>query len=253
MLEPDVVPLDPDVVPLDTPPRIAISERLGALAEVILCSGFPTQVLILAAMGGAGMRLPAADGSLTPLFVITLSMLDTALVVGLVFLFLRAHREDARDVLLGRRPAWREALAGVGLLPIIFLVALVILALILTFAPQLHNVPRNPVEDLMQNPRDAAVFGIVVMIAGGVREEIQRGFILHRFSQYLGGGGVGVVVHSALFGLGHVYQGWDATIVVGTLGAIWGTIYLRRRSIIAPMVSHAGFNLAQLVKFMALR
>jgi membrane protease YdiL (CAAX protease family) len=253
MLEPDVVPLEPEVVPFDAPPRIAIGERLGALAEVILCSGFPTQILILAAMGGAGMRLPTADGALTPLFVSTLSMLDTALVVGLVFLFLRAHREDARDVLLGRRPAWREALVGISLLPMIFLVALLIIALILTFEPQLHNVPRNPVEDLMRNPRDAAVFGVVVMIAGGVREEIQRGFILHRFNQYLGGGVVGVVVHSTLFGLGHVYQGWDATIAVGTLGAIWGTIYLRRRSIIAPMVSHAGFNLAQLVKFMALQ
>ena len=54
-------------------------------------------------------------------------------------------------------------------------------------------------------------------------------------------------------GSGHVDQGWDATLTVGTLGAIWGTIYLLRRSIIAPMVSHAGFNLAQLVKFMALR
>ena len=42
-------------------------------------------------------------------------------------------------------------------------------------------------------------------------------------------------------------------MTVGTLGAIWGTIYLVRRSIIAPMVSHAGFNLAQLVKFMALQ
>ena len=58
MLEPDVVP----AFPLDAPPRIAIGERLGALAEVILCSGFPTQILILAAMGGAGMRLPTADG-----------------------------------------------------------------------------------------------------------------------------------------------------------------------------------------------
>ena len=35
---------------------------------------------------------------------------------------------------------------------------------------------------------DAAIFALVVMIAGGVREEIQRGFVLHRFEQYLGGG-----------------------------------------------------------------
>ena len=37
------------------------------------------------------------------------------------------------------------------------------------------------------------------------------------------------------------------------LGAIWGCIYLVRRSIVAPMVSHAGFNLLQLIKFVALR
>jgi membrane protease YdiL (CAAX protease family) len=244
---------EPMSVPVEAPPRTHPAERLGALAEVILCSGFPTQIVILAVMTGFGMRLQTAEGGWSPLFVATLSLIDTALVVGLVFLFLRAHRERGRDVLLGQRPVWKEALAGVALLPLVFLLALVTLALIVTIAPQLHNVSRNPMQDLMQNPRDAAVFGIVVMIAGGVREEIQRGFIVRRFEQYLGGGTVGVVVHSALFGLGHVDQGWDATLTIGTLGAIWGTIYLIRRSIIAPMVSHAGFNLAQLVKFLALQ
>jgi membrane protease YdiL (CAAX protease family) len=244
---------EPLSVPVEAPPRTQPAERLGALAEVLLCSGFPTQIVILAVMTGFGMRLQTAEGNWSPLFVATLSLIDTALVVGLVFLFLRAHRERARDVLIGQRPIWREVLAGVALLPVVFMLALVTLALIFMIAPQLHNVSRNPMQDLMQNPRDAAVFGIVVMIAGGVREEIQRGFILHRFDQYLGGGAVGVVVHSALFGLGHVDQGWDATLTIGALGAIWGTIYLIRRSIVAPMVSHAGFNLAQLVKFLALQ
>ena len=244
---------EPMSVPVEAPPRTQPAERLGALAEVILCSGFPTQIVILAVMTAFGMRLQTGDGHWSPLFVATLSLIDTAFVIGLVFLFLRAHGERARDVLIGQRPAWREALAGVALLPLVFIIALVTLALIITIAPQLHNVSRNPMQDLMQNPRDAAMFGIVVMIAGGVREEIQRGFILHRFDAYLGGGAVGVIVHSAVFGLGHVDQGWDATLTIGALGAIWGTIYLVRRSIIAPMVSHAGFNLAQLVKFLALQ
>jgi membrane protease YdiL (CAAX protease family) len=244
---------EPTPLPVEGPPRIQPAERLRALAEVVLCSGFPTQIVILAVMGAFGMRLQTAGGSWSPLFVATLSMLDSAFVIGLVFLFLRSHREQARDVLLGQRPVWPEVLLGMTLLPFVFLLALVVLATLFTVAPQLHNVTHNPMQDLMQNPRDAAIFGFVVMVAGGVREEIQRGFILHRFNQYLGGGAVGVVVHSAIFGLGHVDQGWDATLAVGTLGAIWGTIYLTRRSIIAPMVSHAGFNLAQLVKFMVLR
>jgi len=246
----DPIPFSADVAPA---PRISVPERLGALAEVILCSGFPTQILLLGLMGAAGMRLETAGGTWSPIFVATLSLLDAGLVVGLVFLFLRARGERARDALLGNRPIMPEVIAGIALLPVIFILAVVVLAIILTVAPQLHNVPRNPMQDLMQNPTDAAMFGVVAMIAGGVREEIQRGFILHRFRHYLGGGVVGVVVHSALFGLGHFQQGWDAAIAVGTLGAIWGTIYLTRRSIVAPMISHAGFNLAQLLKFMALR
>jgi membrane protease YdiL (CAAX protease family) len=254
MLDPILDPVtEPAPEPLVARPRILPVERLGALAEIVLCSGFPTQIVLLGLMTGLGMQLQTSDGTWSPRFVATLSLLDTAFVVGLVFLFLRSHGETGRDVLLGRRPVAREAILGVAFLPVIFIVSVLVLAAILTLAPSLHNVPRNPMEDLMQNPRDAAVFGIVAMIAGGLREEIQRGFILHRFRHYLGGGVVGVIVHSALFGLGHVDQGWDATLAVGVLGAIWGTLYLLRGSIVAPMVSHALFNLTQLLKFMTMR
>jgi membrane protease YdiL (CAAX protease family) len=53
---------------------------------------------------------------------------------------------------------------------------------------------------------------------------------------------IGVLVSSIAFGLGHSPQGWDAVIATGLLGAFWAIVYLRRRSSIAPMVSHAGFN-----------
>jgi membrane protease YdiL (CAAX protease family) len=179
-------------------------------------------------------------------------VLDTILLVGLVFFFLRAHGESPRETLLGRRPVLREALAGIILLPLMLVLVVLVLATVLTFAPELHNVPRNPFEDMLQTRRSAFGFAIVAMIAGGLREEIQRGFILHRFEQYLGGGVLGVVIYSVLFGLGHLEQGFDAAIATALLGAVWGTVYLARRSIIAPLVSHAGFNLAQLVKYVTL-
>ena len=62
--------------------------------------------------------------------------------------------------------------------------------------------------------------------------------------------GVGVVVTSLLFGAGHRIQGYDASIATGLLGAFWGVIYLRRRSVVAPVVSHSGFNLLQLAQFL---
>ena len=37
------------------------------------------------------------------------------------------------------------------------------------------------------------------------------------------------------------------------LGAFWGVIYLRRRSMVSPMISHAGFDLLQIAHFVAIR
>ena len=42
-------------------------------------------------------------------------------------------------------------------------------------------------------------------------------------------------------------------LATGLLGAFWGAIYLRRRSAIAPMVSHAGFDLLQILQFLLAR
>lgn len=244
---------EPEAAPTVPPLGILPVQRLGAVVEVLLCSGFPTQLLLIVILTSFGMSFRTTEGQLSPPFVFTLSLLDAVIVVGLVIFFLKAHRESPRDVLLGGRRAVPEIFLGIVLLPVVFMLVVVILALVLTYAPQLHNVPRNPLEDMLQNRQDALIFGVVVMIAGGVREEIQRGFILHRFNRYLGGGVVGVVVFSALFGLGHIDQGLDAAIATGLLGAAWGTVYLVRGSIIAPMVSHTGFNLLQLVKYAALR
>jgi len=228
-------------------------ERLGAVVEVVLCSGFPTQLMLIMVMGTFGMRLQTADGHLSPPFVFTLSLVDAVVVIGLVLFLLRAHRESARDVLFGSRKILREALLGIALLPAVFMLLFLVLTAVLTLAPQLHNVPVNPLEDMLRSRRDALIFGVVVMLAGGVREEVQRGFILHRFGQYLGGVWWGVAIYSVLFGLGHYEQGYDAMIATSILGAAWGALYLVRRSIVAPVVSHAAFNLAQLAKYFALR
>jgi membrane protease YdiL (CAAX protease family) len=230
--------------------RPAPAERVTALIEVLLCSDFPTQIAVGAALAAFGFRLLGPDGGLNLQFVVWLSLIDTVLLVGLIFLFLRAHGEQPRTVLLGHRPVGREMVVGAKLTMAAFVIAIVVLGAILQFAPGLHTVENNPLKDLMRQPRDAAVFAVVVVIAGGVREEIQRAFLLHRFERWLGGGAFGILATSAAFGLGHLQQGVDATIATGVLGAFWGVVYLRRRSAVAPVVSHSGFNLLQLVQFL---
>jgi membrane protease YdiL (CAAX protease family) len=246
-----VLPVPPGAVPESR--AVLLHERIRAILEVILCSGFPTQLLLIVVLRALGIPLKLEDGGFNPTFVFSVSMLDAGLVIGLVMLLLRAHGESIRRVLLGQGRMLKEVFLGIALIPVVFLVVALIIGLILQFAPQLHNVPNNPLEGMLQNGTDAVIFAIVVMFAGGVREEVQRGFIVHRFSRYLGGGAVGVLIYSVFFGLGHYEQGYDASMATATLGAIWGFVYLRRGSIIAPVVSHAAFNLAQVLKFVALR
>ncbi|MGH8639507.1 MAG: CPBP family intramembrane glutamic endopeptidase [Burkholderiales bacterium] len=238
---------------MDAPRPTLPVERLGALIEVLLCSGLPTQLLVFGALTAIGMQPRTDDGGWASSFVIAMSLIDMVLVVGLVCLFLRAHREPLREFVVGRRRALREAVLGLALIPAAFLLVVVLLAILLAFRPELHNVTVNPFERMLQTPQDAAIFAIVAMLAGGVREELQRGFIVRRFDQYLGGGLVGVAVYSAIFGLGHIDQGYAAAIATGVLGAAWGCLYWARQSVVAPIVSHAGFNLAQLLKYVALQ
>ncbi|MGH9145401.1 MAG: CPBP family intramembrane glutamic endopeptidase, partial [Vicinamibacterales bacterium] len=102
---------------------------------------------------------------------------------------------------------------------------------------------------LIRTARDAVVFAVVATLAGGLREEMQRAFVLRRFERHLGGAPVGLVIFSVMFGAGHALQGWDAAITTGALGAFWGAVYLRRGSIVAPVVSHSAFNAAEIVRF----
>jgi membrane protease YdiL (CAAX protease family) len=164
---------------------------------------------------------------------------------------LNAHGERPRDVLFGPRPIAREAAVGIPLIFAALAIGAVVLLSIQRWAPSLHTVPDNPLQQLLSSPRDAWLFAFVVLVAGGVREEIQRAFLLHRFDVWLGGPLVGVAVTSVAFGAGHLMQGVDATIATGLLGAFWGAIYLRRRSCVAPMVSHSGFDLVQIAQFLA--
>ncbi len=240
-------PEPPPLLPLDDPPLWA--HRLIALVEVLICSDFPTQLALGATFTALGYG-PYAGGKLQVGYVVGLSVVDTAVLIGLIVVFLRAHGERPADVLFGR-PVAPEIVRGMGLILPALAIGIVVLVGIMRFAPGLHTVQHNPLQDLLRSPRDAWLFAAVVVIAGGVREEIQRAFLLHRFDMWLGGGAFGVIATSLAFGTGHLLQGADAAIATGSLGAVWGWVYLRRGSAIAPMVSHAGFDLLQIVQYLS--
>jgi membrane protease YdiL (CAAX protease family) len=236
--------------PTSVPPSPA--ERAVALVEVALCSDYPTQLLLGALFAAFHFGPTATGGTLTIGYVMALSFGDTLLLLGIIHLLMRARGDRWRDMLFGGRPLGPEFRLGVPLVVVALAVAFTVLILVQHFAPSLHTVARNPLQELIRTPRDAWLFAVVVVVAGGLREEVQRAFLLGRFERWLGGGAIGVVVTSVAFGAGHLLQGFDAALATGTMGALWGVVYLRRRSVVAPMVSHSGFNLFEIVQFLLL-
>jgi membrane protease YdiL (CAAX protease family) len=224
-------------------------KRLIAVAEVLLCSSLPTQIVIGQLLAAMGLDPRTDGGQLSPPFAFALLLIDSVVLTALMVVLTRAHGESPRALWLGDRPVFREIGVGLALVPIVFLTVALLLAALMRLLPGLHNVAENPIEQLAAGgPGQAAMLGFIAVVAGGVREELQRAFLLRRFELHLGGPMVGVGVLSILFGLGHFPQGWDAVIATGALGAIWAIVYLRRRSSIAPIVSHAGFNSLEVLR-----
>jgi membrane protease YdiL (CAAX protease family) len=227
--------------------------RWSAALQILMVSGIPTQ-LIAASILVIGLHMPLADGNgISFEFIAVVSLVDTAIVAVLIRIFLAFSGEQSADVFVGPRPVVGEILRGLAWLPIVFLGVTSIVLAIRAIAPWMHNVETSPFEAFLQTPLQAAIFLVVVVLAGGVREELQRAFILHRFDQRLGGARVGLALFTIAFGAFHLDQGYDVALAICCLGLFWGLTYIRRRSAILPMVNHASFNATQVIQIMLAR
>lgn len=241
-----VAALDP-VTDVSLPPASAPAPmpRTRAVAEAFLCSSYPTQFAAAALLAAFGIGTGRGRTGLDPMFVIGVSVLDAVLVFALMIYFLHREGESFRALAFGTRGIVREAGLGLALVvPVTFGVAAVVIAA-RALSPSLHNVPVNPLTAFMADARLAAIFAITVVVAGGVKEEAQRVFQLHRLTPGVMPAGVALLVTSVAFGLGHTVQGRDVAFATFLLGALWGALWLRRRSLVAAAVCHALFNLGQ--------
>tara|TARA_Y100000588_G_C14225874_1_gene913109 strand:+ start:464 stop:1267 length:804 start_codon:yes stop_codon:yes gene_type:complete len=244
--------------PTDKPPtpEAAISEvkkygskqkQFIAIGEIILCSGFPTQLALANILALIGFSAFSGTGTLNLSYVVILSLADTIILIFLIFFFLTRGNEKPKDIFFGARPLAQEINIGLVLIPLTVILAIGSLQLLYILWPSLQGTEENPLEALIDSPLNAMIFVGVAVIAGGLREELQRAFILHRFREQLGKKWLGLFMFSVMFGLGHYIQGWDAVIVTALLGATWGALFLIRKSVVSTIISHAGFNVVEVV------
>lgn len=200
--------------------------------------------LVLALVGawayGGTRSMARLNGALHPprvrlyLFSIGVEWLVFAVVVaGLV----RARTPLSRIV--GER--WRlprELLRDIGIAAG-FWVAAIAGLILLAWMLRIRTTGTTVLALLPHGAIEIALWVAVAVSAGICEETIFRGYLQPQLIAMTGRREAGLVLAAAIFGLGHLYQGWRNAIVIGFYGLMFGVLAYWRRSVRPGMIAHA--------------
>ena len=222
-------------------------ERLQAFFEVLLVSGLLSSfltALLFSAFHRNDVELMATNATIVSIFL----LVESAITFLLLLTITRAHREAFRNLgLLMIR--WKsDFLLGIGLAFLLLVINFGVAFIFQQYLPK-YSLQKNPLTEIIHTPQQLALFVFAALIAGGIKEEIQRAFILNRFGRYLGGAGLGLILWSLAFGAGHYVQGVQGITIATIYGFLFGVIYLLRGSLIAPIVAHSAYDTMALLAY----
>lgn len=233
-----------------SPQQLPWVNKLQAVFEIFLISGilssFVAAFPFYRKLNAAGFPLDNVN------LLCAYILLEAGITLGLLLLVMRAHGERITD--LGFRSAvWRpDLLLGLALVPALFLIGAAITTGFQAYLPKYFS-NHNPLLEIIRTRGQLGLFVFSALVAGGIKEELQRAFILRRFRAYLGGAWLGLFLWSIAFGAAHYVQGWQGMVTAGVFGFVFGAVYLARGSLIAPMVAHGLYDTAVLLGYWAFR
>jgi len=223
----------------ETPRSHAWAEKIRALFEIFLVSGFISS--LLATIPVAGLVGDGAALMKDARIVTGFSLTEASITLLILLLIIKVSGEPPAALGLVFANWSRDALLGLLVVPLLFGINVLIGLVFRRFLPD-YFLESNPLTELIRTPEDLAMVMVAALIAGGIKEELQRAFILNRFQCHLGGAAVGLIAWSVAFGAGHYVQGAQGVVAAGLFGLIFGILYLARRSLVAPIVAHGAYN-----------
>jgi membrane protease YdiL (CAAX protease family) len=234
-------PVEPAAQPLPAGAR-----RLLGLLEIFLVSGLLTDSLAIALITGlTGESARSIMDSAETLFMYL--MLSTVFILLVVAVLQQIHRHEPELAIRFLPRRWApETVAALLAVPVFMVFMLGAGSIFNVVFP--GSVPeRNPLLELIRTPDHLMLFFISSIFAGGFREEVQRAFVINRTAVYFWSPYVGLVAWSLFFGLQHYTQGLAAIFITAVLGLGFGLMYIFRKNIYLPFLTHACFNCAVLV------
>jgi membrane protease YdiL (CAAX protease family) len=215
--------------------------RIQAVFEIIMVSGivssFVVSMVFAAIFGRNRLRMIEMDvGSF-----VTYQVFEAAVTFLILLIIMKARRETLSGLGL-RLQRWKtNVLLGVLAAPCLVVVSSAAGMIFQLFLPR-YALDKNPLMEMIHSPRQLALFIVAAILCGGVKEELQRAFILRRFQDRLGGAKAGLIIWSLVFGAGHYVQGVQGVFAATILGLVFGALYLMRGNLILPVTAHAVYN-----------
>ncbi|HEV8130695.1 MAG TPA: CPBP family intramembrane glutamic endopeptidase [Acidobacteriota bacterium] len=215
------------------------ARRFQALLEIIFATDLLATLVFQGIFYFLGFKtsLILRSSRLLAAFVIC----DSLFVLATIALILRARNESWQTVSGTCSRYLREALIGLALVPALFLATSLVGVFFRKYFPHLVT-EQNPLLSMIKTPRDVIWFLVMVSFSGGIKEEVQRAFVLRRFEKYLGGIYAGLAVFTLYFGSAHYLQGWDNAASATVLGLLFGLAYIWRQNLLVPLVAHAAYD-----------
>jgi hypothetical protein len=188
--------MDDSSFALNTPPKTWIY-RFQALFEVLLLSGLLSSFLATLLIS-VYHRRNVAFAMMEAKTICAFLLLEAGFTFFLLAVILRAHGETVGSLGL-KWSRWKtNLLLGLALVPFLFIVNSIVTFVFRFYLPK-YYIEQNPLIELIHTPQQLALFIFSALIAGGIKEEVQRAFILNRFRRYLGGAALGLVLWSLAF------------------------------------------------------
>jgi membrane protease YdiL (CAAX protease family) len=109
-------------------------------------------------------------------------------------------------------------------------------------AAALEKIKRSTMGVIVpESNRERRWFGGLSIGAGIMEEMLCRGFVFYYLAHYLGIADpvLAIFASSALFGLGHIYQGWKKAAGPAAAGVVLGSLYVYTGSLVLPIIVHA--------------
>jgi membrane protease YdiL (CAAX protease family) len=170
--------------------------------------------------------------------ILALSVIFQDLALGsLVFFFLWRNGEPLTRIGWEFSGLKREVALGAGLfLPVVVGVSLIEAAFgRLGASSHMSHIPKFLTA---KGPSEIFLACVLVIVVAVTEETIFRGYLLLRFENLTGSRAASVIISSALFALGHAYEGLANVGAIGVLGIILSLIFLWRKSLVSLVVIH---------------